>query len=185
MGDHDNRLFIATSVRAIDVLDEAGFGPWMAGQHWAVVGERAAARLHALGASLVAEPASDVSSLIASLSDRSDPLTYLCAADRKETLEYHFPSMQVIPVYKAKALGGFSPDAIAVLKADPPTHALLYSARGARLLAEAVATADLERTLSRTCWLCLSEDVATCAPNGVPIGVAHAPTQEALFALLP
>ena len=185
MADHDNRLLIATSVRAIDVLDDAGFGPWMAGQRWAVVGERAAARLRALGASLVVEPASDVSSLIASLPDRSEPLTYLCAADRKETLEQYFPSMQAIPVYEAKALGGFSPDTIAVLKVDPPSHALLYSARGARLLAEAVAAAGLKQAFSRIHWLCLSEDVAACVPNGVPVHVADAPTQEALFALLP
>lgn len=185
LGEFPNGLTIATSVRAIDVLDRQGFGSWIARQRWAVVGERAARRLQYLGASLAFPPADHVAALVANLSGNADPMAYLCAVDRKEVLEKRFPAMRAIPVYQAKALGGFSPDDGVALNANPPTHALVYSARGAHLLADAVASAGLEEVFDQTLWLCLSHDVAVNLPDGTLSRVAKTPTQEALLALLP
>ena len=189
--EHDrNRLMVATSARAIEALEAGGLGGWAAGQSWAVVGSRAGDALKSLGAQLAIEPAEDVESLIDALGGEAGPLTYLAGADRKLALEATFPAMQTIEIYKARALGGFSPQAIAALVAEPAAFTMVYSSRGALLLGQALQARDLtgrllQETLSDMVWLCLSDDVAKAAPEGARIAVAKTPHQEALLALLP
>jgi uroporphyrinogen-III synthase len=189
LGESRAGLFVLTSARAIQVLADAGLSAWAAKQRWAVVGERAATLLADLGADLIAPPAVNVAALIDLLSDRSEPMIYLAAFDRKPAPEARFARMQVIPVYRAKALGGFDPAAISSLRTTPPDDALVYSARGAALLTEAISKAGLSEPLRATRWLCLSPDVAAHCPETVKgtdrVEVAEQPTQTALLALLP
>lgn len=183
-------LMIATSGRAIEVLEAAGLGPWMSGQRFAVVGSHAAARLQALGAVLALPPVRDVQALIEAVealnmgAPMGAPMVYLAAADRKPTLERHFPAMRTLPVYRAKALAGFSAAHRADLSMQPPGFALVYSRRSALLLARAIAGAGIGDALEEMRWLCLSDDVAAAAPAGTRVQTAAAPTQEALLALL-
>ncbi|MBO6675819.1 MAG: uroporphyrinogen-III synthase [Rhizobiales bacterium] len=185
----DADLFIVTSVRAIQVLAAAGLSAWAVKQRWAVVGERAASLLGDFGADLIAPPTANVAKLIDLLSDRGEPMIYLAAFDRKPVLEERFPRMRVIPIYRAKALGGFDPAAINILRTDPPSHALVYSARGAGLLAEAISKALLSEDLRAMRWLCLSPHVAAHCPEAARgadrVKVADEPTQAALLSLLP
>ncbi len=189
LAETDRGLLVATSARAIQVLAEAGLASWAVKYRWAVVGERAASLLRDLGADLIARPTANVSELIDLLSGRDEAMIYLAAADRKPALEDRFPAMQVIAIYRARALGGFDTAAINLLRADPPDHAFVYSARGANLLSEAITTAGLSDDLRGMRWLCLSPDVADHSPETVRgdrmIMVAEKPTQNALLAMLP
>lgn len=182
-------LYIVTSARAVQVLEQDGLAPWAARQRWAVVGERAASLLGDLGADLVAPPTANVTELIDLLSDRNEAMVYLAAFDRKPALEDRFSRMRVIPIYRAKALGGFDPAAINTLLTEPPCDALVYSARGADLLADAISKARLLEDLRAMRWLCLSPDVAAHCPEAVRradrIKIADNPTQTALLSLLP
>ncbi|MEO0383619.1 MAG: uroporphyrinogen-III synthase [Pseudomonadota bacterium] len=177
-------VMVATSSRAIDVLVAAGLGAWVGKQRWAVVGTRAADQLTKLRATLIMPPARDVARLIEGLKSLHTPLTYLSGVDRKHALEAAFPVMQVIPVYQAKALGGFSADAVRDLSAEPPDFALVYSSRGAHLLGQAIDHAGLQTDMKPTQWLCLSQDVAAGAPSQAAVRIADVPTQDALLQLL-
>jgi uroporphyrinogen-III synthase len=177
-------VMVATSARAVDVLEGAGLGSWVSKQRWAVVGTRAADQLTKLGAMLAVPAARDVTGLIEDLNSQHGPLTYLAGADRKQALEAAFPTMQVIPVYRAKGLGGFSADAVRDLSAEPPVFALVYSYRGLNLLSQAIDDADLQAAMKQMQWLCLSRDVAAAAPSQAAVHIADAPTQDALLQLL-
>lgn len=177
-------LVVATSARAIDVLQAAGLEPWIAKQRWAVVGERSGDRVRALGGDLSIPIAMDVAGLVDALDGLSEPRLYLAAADRKPSLEQRFPSMRVIPIYRAVALDGFSADQAAQLASEPPDFVLIFSARGAALLDQAIYQAALRDHLKAMVWLCVSQDVADQVPKGWHVKVAAAPTHEAVLALL-
>lgn len=177
-------VMVATSARAIEVLEGAGLGRWVGEQRWAVVGTRAAAHLTKLGATLAMPASRDVAGLIEGLKGQHAPLTYLAGANRKHALEACFPAMRVIPVYRAKALGGFSADAVQRLSAEPPAFALVYSHRGAHLLRQAIDDAGLQTDMKQMQWLCLSQDVAAEAPSQAAVRIADVPTQDALLRLL-
>lgn len=177
-------VIVATSARAVEVLEGAGLGSWVNKRRWAVVGARAADQLTKLGATLAVPAARDVAGLIEGLKSQHGPLTYLAGADRKQALETYFPAMRVIPVYRAKALGGFSADAVRHFSAEPPVFALVYSYRGADLLSQAIDDADLQAAMKQMQWLCLSQDVAAAAPSQAAVNIADAPTQDALLQLL-
>jgi len=181
---HARGVMVATSARAIEVLEGAGLGLWIGEQHWAVVGTRAAAHLTKLHAKLIMPPAHDVAGLIEGLKGQHTRLTYLAGADRKQALEAAFPAMQVIPVYQANALGGFSADAVQRLSAEPPAFVLVYSHRGAHLLRQAIDDAGLQTDMKQMQWLCLSQDVAAEAPSKAAVRIADVPTQDALLRLL-
>ncbi|MEQ8657173.1 MAG: uroporphyrinogen-III synthase [Hyphomicrobiales bacterium] len=188
-GGNVDGIMVATSARAIEVLEGAGIGPWIGRQRWVVVGSRAAERLTKLGANLILPAARDVAGLIEGLKSRLEPLTYLAGADRKQTLEATFPAMRVIPVYQAKALGGFSAEALRHFSVEPPAFALVYSYRGAHLLSQAIRDAaiedaSLQAKMNAMQWLCLSQDVAVEAPPEAIVRIADAPTQETLLQLL-
>jgi uroporphyrinogen-III synthase len=177
-------IIVATSARAVDVLTAAGLGVWAGKQRWAVVGNRAADQLMGLGATLVLPPAHDVAGLIDGLKGSHEPLTYVAGLDRKPTLEVAFPAMRAIPVYEARALGGFSAEARRQLSVEPPSFALVYSGRGAQLLSQAIEDAALQADMKHMRWLCLSEDVAGQAPPYATVHLADTPTQDALLRTL-
>lgn len=177
-------VMVATSARAVDVLVAQGLGAWVSKQRWAVVGTRAADQLTKLQATLIMPPAHDVAELIEGLKGQQTPLTYLAGADHKQALETAFPAMQVVPVYQAKALGGFSADVARQLSAKPSAFALVYSSRGAQLLGQAIDDAGLQADMKQMQWLCLSQDVAAEAPSRATVRIADAPTQDALLQLL-
>lgn len=186
------RILVATSGRAVQTLLDAGLQSLVSGARWAVVGQRAGDLLAGVGGQLIAEPAHDVSALIDAL-PTDQPLVYVCAQDRKPALEGSFGFSSVIPVYQARALGGFDESVSADLQSNGLDGGLIYSARGANLLVEAFQKAGLTDLLAGSRWFCLSRDVAQtfseCAQHSVNGPVPHLlvpdrPRQDALLKLM-
>lgn len=186
------RLVVATSARAVQTLLEAGLLAFVMAERWAVVGQRAADLLSSVGATLAMEPVQDVRGLISVL-PTDQPLTYLCAQDRKPALEDSIRFSAVIAVYEARAVGGFDKKTVLDLRTTGVDGALIYSPRGAELLVDAISKARLSPLLTNTLWFCLSPDVSQAfsassqhSVNGpVPhLMVSRAPRQDALLDLL-
>lgn len=180
-------VMVATSVRAIQVLLDAGMDGFVTAQRWAVVGQRAADLLKTVGAQLISDPVYDVRSLIDVLpSDQS--LTYLCAQERKPELEDAISFDAVIAVYAAQYLNGFSREIAADLHAHGVDFGLIYSARSADSLFEALWYADLRYLFPITRWYCLSSEVSQAfrgrSQHSINCAVPKVPTQEALLAML-
>lgn len=185
-------VMVATSARAVQTLLEADMPAFVANHRWVVVGQRAANLLKSVGGQLIADPARDVAGLINTL-QRDVPLIYLCAQDRRPDLEENISFGAVIPVYEAKALGGFDEKAVVDLHANALDCGLIYSARGANLIFDALKGADLMDLVPTTQWFCLSDEVsrAFCARSQHSINcrvphvmVADMPNQKALLAVL-
>lgn len=178
-------LMVATSARALDVLLDAGLESWIAQQRWAVVGDRAGAKLAALGAQLQAAPAPDAKSLAQQLIPIAAPMLYLAAADRKPDLELAMPKLQTLEVYRSMPVGGFSHDQVAQLGADPIDAVLIYSARSASLLGQALEASDLLGAARSWTYVCLSDAVARAveasALSHVPTHIAASPDEDALL----
>ncbi len=175
---------IATSARAVDVLEGHGFADWIRRQTWATVGQRTAAALQRLDAPLLFDPMASSTELVVRLSPKFGQLVYPCAADRRPDLERAVSGIEPIVVYQAQASGGFSADQAAALHENPPAYALIYSPRSAKLLRDALVLADPDQRLKAMGWLCLSPEVAQQAPEGAPIWSAVEPNEAALLSLL-
>lgn len=182
-----DRVLVATSVRAVQALLDAGLQAFVAAERWAVVGQRAADLLESLGADLVTTPAQHVGELIEALPG-DVPLIYLGAEDRNVRLEDEVQFQAVIPVYAAQALDGFDREAAADLHANGVDYGLIYSTRGANLLFEALWYADLRYLLPITRWCCLSAEVSQAfrgrSQHSINCAVPKLPTQDALLAML-
>lgn len=183
----DARVMVATSIRSIRVLLDAGFEDFVASQRWAVVGRRAADLLGQVGAELFIAPALHISDLITRLP--SDVrLDYVCARDRKPDLELAQSFQSVTPVYAAQSLDGFDRKTVLDLQTNGLDCGLVYSARGARLLADAFLHAEMHPLLARAHWFCLSDDVSQALQarsiNSLRCEVAQTPTQNALLAVM-
>lgn len=182
-----SRVMVATSVRAVQALLDAGMRDLVAAERWVVVGQRAADLLENVGAELVSDPAPHVRGLIETLPG-DVPLSYLCAQDRKPELEETVRFRSIIPVYAALALDGFSDQTAADLHANGADFGLIYSARGANLLFDALWRADLRYLLPITRWFCLSSEVSQAfrgrSQHATNCAVPKLPNQEALLAML-
>lgn len=180
-------VMVATSARAIQVLLDAGMHDLVAAGQWAVVGHRAADLLDHIDAHQIADPAPDVRGLVDSLPD-DVPLSYLCAQDRKPELEETVRFQSIIPVYAAQALEGFSDQTVSDLHANGADCGLIYSARGANLLFDALWRADLRYLLPITRWFCLSSEVSQAfrgrSQHSINCAVPKLPNQDALLAML-
>ncbi|MFK7791741.1 MAG: uroporphyrinogen-III synthase [Devosiaceae bacterium] len=186
--NNNKNVCIATSARALEVLAAAGLTGWMADQEWAVVGTRGGDLLESYGARLVAAPFADAKTMAKSLILRVGPMLYLAGVDRKANLEAAVPGLHTVEVYRAQALGGFSKTQTEALQASPPAFALLYSARSAHLLLQAVQDAELQHLFATTRCLCLSQDVAEALralmSETYQIEVAETSDENALLSLL-
>lgn len=186
------RVVVATSARAVQILLDAGLLAFVIAERWAVVGQRAADLLTSVGAKLAGEPAQDVRGLISALpADQS--LIYLCAQDRKPVLEDSVRFVAVIPVYEARAVGGFDEKTVLDLRTNGVDGAMIFSPRGAELLVDALSKAGLSHLLTATQWFCLSADISQAfsassqhSVNGpMPhLMVSRVPRQDALLNLL-
>lgn len=185
-------IMVATSGRAVQTLLDAGLKALLVETQWAVVGQSAADLLARSGARLFAEPVLDVRALIAVL-PTGKAMTYVCAHDRNPLLENSVHFSSVVPVYRAKALGGFDARGAADLRANGLDAGLIYSPRGAKLLVEAFVEAGLSDLLPGSQWFCLSHDVSLAfstrlqhSVNGpVPhLRVPDRPRQDALLSLM-
>lgn len=187
LGPEPGGVMVATSVRAVQALLDAQMRDFVAGQRWAVVGQRAGDLLTSVGAQLVIDPAPDVSGLIDTL-PTDGPRTYLCAQDRKPDLETTVSFDAVVPVYAAQALDGFSRETKSDLHAHGVDCGLIYSVRGANLLFEALWYADLRYLLPITRWFCLSSDVSQAfrgrSQHSINCAVPKLPNQDALLDML-
>ena len=183
-------LAVATSARAVEALSDAGVP--LDAFRWAVVGARAATLLAEAGAGLMLPAAADVRELADALRERLPPrgegVLYPCGEDRRSALEEALPGVEAIAVYAARATGGLDAPAAAALAADPPDAGLVYSARSALLLVDALRSACLDNLLPKMRWLCLSPQVGDALTRavGVPLTAetAQTPDEEALFALI-
>lgn len=191
----ERTVLIATSVRAVHIIEAAGLFPRLAAFDWAVVGGRAADRLARLGARLALAPAGDVAQLVPALErwlrDRSGApdLIYACAADRRPVLEGAFADMAAYAIYHAVALESFGCETVQAMQSDPPGFGLVYSVRSAQLLVRALHRAGMRELMACVRWLCLSREVAdsleAAAGQRLNVPCAARPDEEALLALLP
>lgn len=185
---------VFTSANGVHALKAHRDCAHVAGLPVYAVGKRTQAAAAAAGFAPVASADGDVGALAALIAARhppgGPPLLYGAGEDRagdlEGALEAHGIRVATRRLYRAAAAADLSPAVAAALAGGAIEAVLHYSARtAAAFLAAAAAAGVLDASL-QVRHLCLSARVAAplAAAGARAVGVAGAPTEEALFALL-
>lgn len=156
------------------------------------VGDRAAARAHAIGVANTRAPARDVAGLLALLARELPPrakILYLAGRDRKPALESGLAALghavEVLVTYEAVAEKRLPPAAALALRSNAIDSILHFSRRGATILTRLADDAGLSENLRAVPHVCISTDAAApLAALGARILVAATPDEDGVLAAL-
>ncbi len=154
------------------------------GRRTAAAAPEGFAQLHVAGG--------DGAALVALLRERlprGSRILHVCGEDRAVDLGAALVgdglNVELFELYRARAAGHFSPETIAALKGRQIDAALHFSLRTATTVVERARQAGVDTELAAIDHFCFSKSVAApLVAAGWRADVAHAPTEEGLFALL-
>ena len=182
---------IVTSSRAIEALGHAGLLADLASVPIFCVGQASGRAAVAAGFRQVKIAGGDVGSLLRSVvaAKPEGRVLYAAGVERSGNLVGELENYGILSdlqeVYRMVAVKGFSSQVHTYISGGKIDCALFYSPRSLKVFLQNCHLEKVADFLNSMKVLCISERVASLAKPFSQVSIAEAPTEEALFSLLP